>query len=44
MIIGVSGKIKSGKSRVAEYLSEIMEKKGKQVEIKSMYDNYEENL
>ena len=35
MIIGVSGKIKSGKSRVAECLSEIMEKKGKQVEIKS---------
>jgi|TARA_Y100000296_G_C5069826_1_gene204301 energy-coupling factor transporter ATP-binding protein EcfA2 len=35
MVIGISGKIKSGKSRVAKTLSKILKEEGKQVKIKS---------
>jgi len=35
MVIGISGKIRAGKSKVAKDLSEILRKRGKQVEQKS---------
>ena len=35
MVIGISGKIKSGKSRVAKTLFKILKKEGRQVKIKS---------
>ena len=35
MVIGISGKIKSGKSRVAKTLSKMLKEEGKQVKIKS---------
>ena len=35
MVIGISGKIRAGKSKVAKDLSEILRKRGKRVEQKS---------
>ena len=35
MVIGISGKIRSGKSRVAKTLHKILTEEGKQVKVKS---------